>query len=164
MRAMEIPVRAAHQLPDARHFLSYRAAAVHSVGIKLDANSVWFQAIEIDLNLKDVLSPFGRKLHFAEMQLGPILFQRLTPIDYLSSYSALVCRAHEVGRGRRDVVLLCVFAYRAVGGKAWRQLRHALPHMRDPRRWDPLLIAGIKLRDHLLFEQRIERLSFHRVP
>ena len=67
MRAIEMAVRCAHQLPDACHFLSYRTAAVHSVGIKLDANSVWFQAIEIDLNLKDVLFPFGRNLQFAEM-------------------------------------------------------------------------------------------------
>jgi SAM-dependent methyltransferase len=52
-----------------------------------------------------------------------------------------------VGGGGREVLLLGVFAHRAVGGKARCQPGHAFPHPLDPGRGNAALVSGIELRD-----------------
>jgi len=61
LRTIDVTVGLACQLPEGRHLLPYRSAAVDSVGIKLDSNSRRVEAIKIDLNVKYVpLSNFDQ--------------------------------------------------------------------------------------------------------
>jgi hypothetical protein len=48
------------------HLLPLRAAAVDSVGIKLDSHGLRVKVIKINLNVKDVLLTTSLNLHFAE--------------------------------------------------------------------------------------------------
>ena len=64
--AVAVAARRARQLADALHLLSHRAAAVTSVGIKLNAYRVRIEVMEIDLNIKDMLPAFSLHLHFTK--------------------------------------------------------------------------------------------------
>ena len=128
-RAVNVAARCAGQLADALHLLPNGIAAVDSVGIKLDPHRLGVEVIEIDLNLKTCCSPwFPPSLR--RSAAGPFLFQGVLPIDHLPADCAFIGSALTVGGRSREVVLLGVFAHRAVGGEARCQPRHAFPHPR----------------------------------
>ena len=88
----------------------------------------------------------------------------MLPIDDLPADCAFIGNAQMVGGSSRKVVLLSVYAHRAVGREARCQACHAFPHPLDPCRGNAALVSGIKLRDHLPFEQVVERVGFDRIP
>ena len=60
--------------------------------------------------------------------------------------------------------MLRVFARGSVRGKVRRQQRHALPHPLGPCGGNTVAVARVELRDHLPFEQVVERFRFDGVP
>ena len=164
LRAVGVAAVRALESANARHLLPNRAVAVHPVGIELHAHGLRVEVMDGQLNLERMVLPVGLDLHGAKPERGPLLLHRVPPGDHLPAQRAVGGRARTVGRGSREVVLLGVLAHRTVGGEAWCQPRHALPHPRDPGGRDARLVAGVELRHHLPFEPVVERLGFGRVP
>src|SRR5208337_66565 len=84
----------------------------------------------------------------------------MLPIDNPPADCAFVRGAQTVGCGSPEVVLLSVFAHRAVGGESRSQSRHALADPRNPGGGNTALASGIELRDNLPFERVIKHLRF----
>src|ERR1035438_6527015 len=163
-RAVPVAARRSGQLADALHLLSHWAAAVNTVGIKLNGYSARVEVIEIDLNVEDMLLAFSLHRHFTKAQRRPFLFQTMPPIKHLPANCPFFGTAQVVGGCGREVVLLGIFAHRAVSGKARSQPRHAFPHPPDPGRGHALCVTGMKLRDHLPFEPLVKNLRLGGVP
>jgi len=72
------------------HLLSHRTAAVDTVGVKLYADRLRIEVVEIDLNLEYMLVPFGLDLQFAKEQGGPFLLNLMPPVDQLSALGPFI--------------------------------------------------------------------------
>src|ERR1035441_8154692 len=159
-RAIGIASGPTRQLASALHLLPFGTVAVDAVGIKLYAHRTRVEFTEIDLHFKLVPVSVGLDFHFTEAQRWPRLLYGVVPLDHLPAHRAFIGGTLAVGCGARKVVLLRVFANRAVRGEARRQSRHAVSHPRHPSRGDTLPVAGIKLGNHFPFQQVVERFGF----
>jgi hypothetical protein len=118
--AISVTVSSTYQLTNALHLLPNRAVTVDSVGIKLYLNRIRVEFIEINVSLKHMLRLVTLDLHVAEAQHGPFPFQSMPPIDRVPADRSSIGSTIMVGCRRRKVVLLGIFAHRAVGGETRR--------------------------------------------
>src|ERR1017187_6587127 len=109
------------QLANALHLLPFGTAAVNAVRIKLDSHRTRVERSEIDLDLKDVPVPVGHDVHFTEAQRRPRLLHGVLPLDHLPGHRAFIAGTLAIGCGAWKVVLLRVFAHRAVRRKPDRK-------------------------------------------
>src|ERR1035437_9178107 len=76
-RAVPVAARRSGQLAYALHHLSHWAAAVNTVGIKLNGYSIRAEVIEIDLNVEDMMLAFSLHRYFTKAQRRPFPFQTM---------------------------------------------------------------------------------------
>ena len=111
---------------------------------------------EINLNREYVLLAAGLNLQRAEVSRAHFCRRLWRQASLLADRGFLGSPLMVGGCGWK-VVLLGVFAHGAIGGKERYQPRHALPHSLDPCGRNAALVSRIKFRDHLAFEQVVER-------
>ena len=146
------------------HFSPYGIGAVDSVRIKLNSHGVRVQIVQKDFDFKHVVVRVGFDTQVSEAQRAPLPIHGMLPLDYLPADCAFIGSAQTVGASCGNVMLLGIFTHCAARREARCQLRHTFPHPLDPCGGNAALVPGIKLRDHLPFEQVVERVSFNRVP
>ena len=123
--------------------LEFHAFELHQRRTGLEPR-IGVEIVEIDFNLKNVPLRGEWQPSVLRRTSHLFLFQTVLPIDYLAADCAFIGTAQMVGGRGREVVLLGIFAHRAVGGEARCQPRHAFPHPRHPGRGNALLVAGMK--------------------
>src|ERR1019366_320576 len=139
--------------PRTPHFLPYGTASVDSVRIKLNSHRIRVEIVQKDFDFKHGAVRVGFDAQVSEAQRAPLPIDCMLPIDDLPADCAFIGNAQMVGGSSLKVVLLSVYAHRAVGREARCQACHAFPRPLDPCRGNAALVSGIKRRDRLPFEQ-----------
>ena len=83
--------------------------------MQLNSHRIRVKITQKDFVLNHVLARIGVAPHVSKAQRAPLLIHRMLPIDDLPPECALIGNTLTVGRGSRKIMLLGVFAHRAVG-------------------------------------------------